>query len=76
VYSQGWNKIEAGIVPAVILVRDGAAIPHVKLAQSTDKIDWSSIYWKDYVADKKVAKGLLCLPSDNILKEVIRNVKK
>jgi len=76
VYSQGWNKIEAGNIQAVILVRDGASIPHVKVAQSTDKIDWSSLYWKDYVADKKVAKGLLCLPSDNILKEIIRNVKR
>lgn len=72
IYSKGWNYIESGNIPAVILVRDGASVPHVKLAQSTDRIDWSTIYWKDYKADKKLSKGLLCLPADNILKEVVR----
>ena len=72
IYSKGWNNIESGNIPAVILVRDGASVPHVKLAQSTDRIDWSTVYWKDYKADKKSAKGLLCLPADNILKEVVR----
>jgi alpha-D-xyloside xylohydrolase len=72
VYNKGWNKIEAGKIPAVILVRDGAALPHVKLAQSTDKIDWSTVYWKDYKADNKVTKGMICMPSDGVLKEVTR----
>ena len=43
VYQPGWNEIEAGQIPAVILVRDGAALPHIALAQSTDKMDWSNI---------------------------------
>jgi alpha-D-xyloside xylohydrolase len=75
IYNPGWNKIESGPIPCVILVRDGAAIPHVKVAQSTDKIDWTNIEWKKYAADRKVVKGLLCLPSDNVLKEVVLNVK-
>lgn len=72
IYSKGWNNIESGNIPAVILVRDGASVPHVKLAQSTDRIDWSTVYWKDYKVDKKSTKGLLCLPADNLLKEVFR----
>jgi len=70
VYPQGWNKIEAGPIPAVILVRDGAAIPLVDVAQSTDRIDWKTLKWKTYLADKKVAKGLLFLPTDTDVKEV------
>ncbi len=40
-YAGGWQRIEAGEVPAVILVRDGAAIPHAAVAQSTgpDRLD-------------------------------------
>jgi alpha-D-xyloside xylohydrolase len=64
VYAQGWNKIEAGPIPAIILVRDGAAIPQVDVAQSTDRIDWKTLKWKSYLVDKKVAKGLLFLPTD------------
>lgn len=42
-YAPGWHYIEAGKVEAVILVRDGAVIPHVKVAQSTDKIDFEHV---------------------------------
>jgi len=68
-YNRGWNDIEAGEIPCIILVRDGAVIPHAKLAQSTDKIDWSNIDLNVY-GENSVAKGLVCLPSDNKLVEV------
>src|ERR1019366_267268 len=42
-YSGGWQKIEAGKIPEIILVRDGAVIPHIALAQSTAQMDWSKI---------------------------------
>ncbi|MFW6205853.1 MAG: TIM-barrel domain-containing protein, partial [Gemmatimonadota bacterium] len=32
VYEPGWRNIAVGTIPAVILVRDGAAIPHIGLA--------------------------------------------
>lgn len=67
VYDKGWNTIEKGPIPAVILVRDGAIIPHIALAQSTDKMDWSKLTLKVYSADAKEAHGLVCLPSDNLL---------
>ncbi|HEU5397002.1 MAG TPA: TIM-barrel domain-containing protein, partial [Verrucomicrobiae bacterium] len=40
-YPGGWQHIEAGAVPVVMLVRDGTAIPQIKLAQSTKDMDWS-----------------------------------
>jgi alpha-D-xyloside xylohydrolase len=73
-YNRGWHDIEAGEIPCIILVRDGAVIPHAKLAQSTDKIDWTNIELKVY-GDKSIAKGLVYLPSDNILVPLVLNKK-
>lgn len=70
IYNPGWHNITAGELPIVILVRDGAAIPHVPVAQSTDRIDWNKITWKKYLADKKKARGLICIPDEGILKSV------
>jgi alpha-D-xyloside xylohydrolase len=61
-----WHRIRAGEIPAVVLVRDGAAIPHIKLAQSTDRMDWSEIELAVYGAGS-TAEGLLCLPEDGEL---------
>jgi len=69
-YQQGWNVIKAGKIPAIILVREGAVIPHAQLAQSTDKINWSDIELKVY-GDKEKATGFVCLPSDNKLTDII-----
>ena len=44
VYKAGWNRIEAGDIPCIILVKKGAVIPHVPIAQSTSEIDWSKQY--------------------------------
>lgn len=65
-YERGWNNIEAGQIPAIILVREGAIIPHAALAQSTNKIDWSKIELRVY-GNKATANGLFCLPTDNKL---------
>jgi len=68
VYTGGWHHIEAGEIPAVILVRDGTALPHINLAQSTMQIDFSKIELVVYATDKQnIAKGMICLPSDNKL---------
>jgi alpha-D-xyloside xylohydrolase len=64
VYPAGWSRIEAGDIPAVILVRDGAAIPHIKLAQSTAAMDWSSLELVVFAVDGKNAQAMVCLPSD------------
>lgn len=75
VYAAGWNHIQTGEIPAVILVRDGSVLPHIKLAQCTDQMDWSELSLKVYASDATEADGLICLPSDNQLHSVKVNVK-
>jgi alpha-D-xyloside xylohydrolase len=67
VYDGGWHRIEAGEIPIVILVRDGAVIPHIGLAQSTAFMDWSALELAVYTVAEKTAQGLVCLPSDQQL---------
>jgi alpha-D-xyloside xylohydrolase len=69
-YAGGWHRIEAGAIPIVMLVREGAALPHAKLAQSTAQIDWSNLELVTFATRGAGAKGLVCLPSDNVLHEV------
>lgn len=69
VYAGGWHHIQAGELPVIMLVRDGSALPHIDLAQSTADMDWSNIYIKVYNTGGKSSKGLLCLPSDGELQE-------
>lgn len=59
----GWYDIAAGDVPVVILIREGAVIPHIGLAQSTDAMDWSRIELKVYGVGTCKAAGVFCLPS-------------
>lgn len=70
VYPSGWNKIKAGAMPVVMLVKEGSVIPHIGLAQSTMQMDWSDLELISYGLDGKKATGLVCLPADNVLKEV------
>ena len=51
VYEGGYQTIEAGKIPAIILVKDGSVIPHAPLAQRTDQIDWNAVENKEYIAN-------------------------
>jgi alpha-D-xyloside xylohydrolase len=67
-YSGGrFCHISAGDIPCVILVRAGAALPHIPLAQSTAEMDWSRIELVVF-ADKDTteADALVALPADNV----------
>jgi alpha-D-xyloside xylohydrolase len=66
----GWQHLETGKIPAIILVRDGTVLPHIKLAQSTMQMDWSKLDLVAFAKEAKTAKGFVCLPSDNQLHEV------
>jgi alpha-D-xyloside xylohydrolase len=69
-YAGGWHKIKPGSIPVVLLVREGAAVPHIKLAQSTMQMNWSDL--EIVVFGKSAsATGLVCLPSDNTLHRVV-----
>ena len=69
-YSGGWQKIEAGAIPDIILVRDGSVIPHIALAQSTARMDWSKIELRVFAKDATTAKGLIFLPGDSTAHEL------
>ena len=64
VYDGGYQTIEAGKIPAIILVRDGSLIAHAPLAQRTDQIDWSAVEMKAYKVDATKCAGLLFKPGD------------
>ena len=65
VYEGGYRNIKAGKIPCVILVRDGSLIPHVPVAQSTDRIEWDKLEWTPYKVDAPSCTGLLFRPGDN-----------
>jgi alpha-D-xyloside xylohydrolase len=70
VYAGGWHTIAAGQILVVMLVRDGAVVPHIKLAQSTDRMDWSNLEMVVFASGAQNAQGLVCLPADNVLRRV------
>ena len=72
VYEGGYQTIEAGKIPAIILVRDGSLIPHVPLAQRTDEIDWNAIELKEYKVDAKTCKGWVFKPGDSKIQAIER----
>ncbi len=75
-YSSGWHDIEAGKIQAIILVKDGALIPQIKIAQSTKDLDWSNIDLVSFSANGLVAKGKFCSPSDKKLFDISATKKK
>ncbi len=68
-YPGGWQRIEAGRLPVVMLVRSGAAIPHIALAPSTMRMDWSALELVVF-GEAAEAHGLVCLPADGVLHPV------
>ena len=69
-YNGGWHNIGTGEIQVIMLVRDGSVVPQVKVAQSTDEIDWSNIELVVFSKNSNQAKGKVCLPSDDVLHEV------
>jgi alpha-D-xyloside xylohydrolase len=63
-YSGGWQKLQAGAIPTIILVRDGTAIPRIHLAQCTSQMDWSKIELAVFAKDVTAAHALLLRPGD------------
>ena len=68
VYAGGWQQIAAGALPVIVLVRDGAVLPHAQLAQSTAQMNWSDLDLVVYADAATEARGLVALPSDNVLR--------
>ena len=65
-----WHTIAAGEIPVILLVRDGAALPHAAVAQSTDDIDWQTLELRVFAAESMEAEALVCLPQEGRLHRV------
>jgi len=61
-----WHEIMAGEVPIVLLVRNGAVLPHVKPAQSTAEIDWNNIELRVFSTEGSDVAGLFALPGGDL----------
>lgn len=76
IYQGGWHKIKAGSIPIIVLVKDGSAIPHIALAQSTKDMDWSKLTLKVFATDKtNSATAKVFLPEGNALQTITVNKK-
>jgi alpha-D-xyloside xylohydrolase len=64
-----WHKMKPSPIPCVILVKNGAALPHLALAQSTAFMDWGKMHWRIFSSTGR-ASGLLCLPESGVLRKV------
>ncbi|WP_221392190.1 alpha-xylosidase [Dyadobacter sp. NIV53] len=71
VYEGGWHEIASGELEVIMLVREGAVLPQVKVAQSTGEIDWKNIELVSFAFKSDKASVQVCLPSDNVVKEVL-----
>ena len=70
VYNAGWHKITQGDIPIIMLIRDGAAIPHIKLAQSTRYMDWKNLELKVFDTGSGKARALVYRPGDDKLQTI------
>jgi alpha-D-xyloside xylohydrolase len=65
-----WERIGAGDVPIVVLVRRRAAIPTAAPAQSTDELDWADLRLEVF-ADDGQADALVRMPEDPELHRLV-----
>lgn len=61
-----WHQMTAGQIPVILLVRNHAVVPHVKVAQSTDDIDWKNVELRVFSTDDAPASGLFALPEGGV----------
>ena len=59
-----WHDIRAGQIPIVVLVRDGAVIPHLAVAQHTGAMNWTDIELRVFAARTvgRMPTGVFAMP--------------
>ena len=65
-----WHTIAAGPIECVILVREGAAIPHAALAQHTGAVDWTCIELAVFGRPAR-AEARFCLPGETSARTIV-----
>ncbi|MCE6988744.1 TIM-barrel domain-containing protein [Dyadobacter sp. CY323] len=71
VYESGWHNVEAGELEVVMMVRQGAVLPQVKVAQSTGEIDWTNIELHCFGNATQKATLQLFVPGEDQVETVI-----
>jgi alpha-D-xyloside xylohydrolase len=64
-----WHDIRSGQIPIVLLVRQGAVIPHIAVAQHTAAMNWSDIELRVFAASgapTAPVNGLFALPDGDL----------
>jgi alpha-D-xyloside xylohydrolase len=61
-----WQRITAGRIPVVLLVKDHTVIPHIRVAQSTSELNWTEIELRVFSSDRSAASGLFALPQGDL----------
>lgn len=65
-----WHAIEAGDLPVVILVKAGTLLPHLKVAQCTNDMNWNEIELRAYLGGLSYADCTVGLPDDGGMGEI------
>jgi alpha-D-xyloside xylohydrolase len=60
-----WHHITAGETPIVLMVKEGTAIPHAYLAQSTSEMNWQEIELVVFGAETPTTEGYVYFPEDD-----------
>ena len=56
-----WHDIRAGAIPIVMLVRDGAVVPHMAVAQHTASMNWNDVELRVFRAPGSADRPLTAL---------------
>ncbi|MEA3187596.1 MAG: alpha-D-xyloside xylohydrolase, partial [Chthoniobacter sp.] len=70
IYAGGWQHIDAGAIPVIMLVRAGTIIPQIALAQSTRDMDWMKLTLLTVPDDAGEAKGVVFLPTGGPIRKI------
>jgi alpha-D-xyloside xylohydrolase len=70
-----WHQVQAGEIPVVLMVRNNSVIPHVAVAQSTDRIDWKNVELRVFSTNGGRADGQIALPNGTVRNLTVENGK-
>jgi alpha-D-xyloside xylohydrolase len=61
-----WHDIALGPIPVVLLVKNHTVLPHIKVAQSTQDMDWDNVELRVFSTDSAPVSGLFTRPDSGV----------
>ena len=61
-----WHKIAAGQIPVVLLVKNHSVLPHIKVAQSTNEMNWNNVELRVFSTDSAAVTALFTRPGGDL----------